>query len=475
MGNKNEYRRALLTLLACAILYLPLRYLFTWAIGTYLCRGSLLNEVRERTLLLSENFTYCYTLLASLFLLLSIFKTQVIFLLKKVASTKMWAILLLALIVRLSWIIAFPVSPPSHFERYHSLAVEFAKTNSFVYPEIPCYPVGAIFLFGLIYKLFAAQLIYVKLFNLALSILTILLFYKIAEKIFGTVTARLFAVFYSLYPAHIAMIGIPSPDVVMTFVFALFIYLFIELREGWYKYFILGIIGGALLYIKPVFIFALLVPAFVNLSRRKYKNALNSILILVLALILVLPFCLLYGEPFFVTSHGGINILMGNNPAATGGYMDPEEAEGIPFIQTVEGNRRCRELAWGFIVKNPIKFLFLMPKKAAQILFKDTSCLTLSFTGLNMNGATKIALYIFNSIYYYLAMIFAFLSLRWRYAKNNIGGYLIMLGFIFSVLLSYMLSVGTDRYKYPFMPLIFILSLYYVFSDYLSANPRHSE
>ncbi|MCH7965556.1 MAG: glycosyltransferase family 39 protein [Bacteroidetes bacterium] len=376
--------------------------------------------------------------------------------------------------------ILFPTGPVGDYIEYNNIALTFAETNSFPYPNIPYLPVGSIFIFGLIYKLFGSYLIIIKIFHIVISFFTIILFYKITFRLFGEKIASIFVVIYSFYPSHISMINITSPEVTMTFLFALFIYIFIASKNVWNKYIILGIIGGLLLYIKPVFIFALIVPFVYNISIKKYRNIVKSISIPVIALLIILPFSLSYGHLFIVNTSGGINLLIGNNDNSIGTYFTPSKIKelknvNIENMSTFEQNKQYSKLAMDFIIKNPTKFILLIPKKLFHLLFKDTSMLTLSFEGLKIDNTVKWILYIFNSIYYYLIMLIAILSFSRKYIQKNLSSYLILTSFILSILLMFIIFFGMDRYKYPFMPLIIIFASQFIKQLLDKNNVSHNQ
>ncbi|MCK4330044.1 glycosyltransferase family 39 protein [candidate division WOR-3 bacterium] len=468
MKNKNRViKNLLLGLILFLILYYPINFLIKYALDTFLDSGTLNASSINNVRILSENFVYFYILFACIVLLVVAFKDRFIRLFGKISSINIVIILLFALLVRILWVIIFPTGPVSDFKEYNSLALGFAETNSFPYPSIPFLPVGSIFIFASIYKLFGTHLIFIKFFHIILSLLTIILFYKISDKLFGKETAKIFIILYSFYPAHISMINITSPAVIMTFLFALFIYIFVSSKEIWYKYLILGVVGGALLYIKPVFIFAMFVPFIYNFTIRNYLSVLNSLLVPIFALLVILPFSLHYGHFFIVNTNGGINFLVGNNENATGTYFSPSQLEELNRqqfnVRTPKGNQECIRLTKNYILKNPLKFISLVPKRLFYLLFKDTGSLSLSFLGLKINSIIKWILYIINSIYYYLIMLTGIFSLRWRNIKRDFKGYLILLSFILSVVVVFMVSVGVDKYKYPFMPLIMILSSFWIF------------
>ena len=462
----SRYKGLLLVLIIFIILYYPFNLLIKYTMGTFLNKGSLNASSINNIGILYENFVYFYILFACVVLLAVAFKEKLIQLLGKISSVNIFIILLFALLVRILWIIIFPTGPVSDFEGYNSLALGFAESNSFSYPNVPFLPVGSIFIFATIYKLFGSHLIFIKIFHIILSLLTIILFYRIADKLFGKNTAKIFVIIYSFYPASISMINITSPEVIMTFFFTLFIYIFISRKKIWYKYIFMGIVGGMLLFIKPIFIFAMFVPFIYNCVVKNYPGMLYSIIVPILAFLVILPFSLHYGHFFTVSTNGGINLLIGNNKNATGSYMNPlqiEELNGKNFnVTTPEGNKECIKLAKDYILENPLKFIFLIPKRLFHLFFKDTSALTLSFTDIRLNGVARLIFYIINSIYYYLIMLSAILGLCWKHIRCNFKRYFVILSFILSVSVVFMISFGMDRFKYPFMPLIIILSSFWI-------------
>jgi hypothetical protein len=75
----------------------------------------------------------------------------------------------------------------------------------------------------------------------------------------------------------------------------------------------------------------------------------------------------------FVTTYGGINLLIGNNPDATGSYSFDEKMEG-----TLEGagdeyerDRKAGTLALEYITHHPLGIVKLWPKKLYYLYYKD--------------------------------------------------------------------------------------------------------
>lgn len=393
------------------------------------------------------------------------YKNIIYKLFNKLSSISISKILFSALTIRVIWIIAFPQGPVADFEGYNKIAVEYAKNGSFIYPSIPYLPVGSIFIIGVIYKLLGVSILWVKIFNIILSIFTIFLFHRIATKLFNKSVGNLFAILYSIYPSNISMVNITAPEIIMTFLLALFIYIFTFYDDKLKKYILMGVTAGALLYVKPVFIFTIFVPIIYHFVNKNFRISLKSFIVPITALIMLLPFCYHYGHFFLFDTNGGVNLFAGNNSMATGSYFniyqkDIKEIRDVDFnkLDTFEKDNILKENAINFIIKNPIKFLTLVPKRIFFLLFKDTSAVTLSFSGLNINQIVKLSLYLLNIFFYYAIMVSFILSLSPGFIKKYTDSYIIIGLFIISHLAIYMVSVGMDRYKFSLMPLFIILS-----------------
>ncbi len=78
---------------------------------------------------------------------------------------------------------------------------------------------------------------------------------------------------------------------------------------------------------------------------------------------------MLFGHFVTVSTNGGGNLWMGNNPAATGYYMHPRETPGL---NEYERDKALGEEAVKYIIADPVAFILRTIKKAVFLHVSET-------------------------------------------------------------------------------------------------------
>ncbi|MGE5177681.1 MAG: hypothetical protein ACM3PF_01165 [Bacteroidota bacterium] len=239
------------------------------------------------------------------------------------------AILALALLVRLAFLFVHPKPLQSDELDYDQLGWALEQTGHYAMHgaptafRVPGYPI----FIGGVYAFAGRSPMAVKVAQDVLDSLTALLLYFLLRRRHAR-AAIVAGAGWALFPAAILFTDHLLSETLFTFGVLLFA-LLVERDRVWMDW-IAGLVLGALVITKPsALFFAAAIP--IGLLRRPSGRSTGAILT-----IAVLPLSLwifrnvvVMGTPAVTTSIG-VNLLVGNNAHATGGYMAIRPADGAP-------------------------------------------------------------------------------------------------------------------------------------------------
>ncbi len=286
-----------------------------------------------------------------------------------------------AILLRLAWILALDVRPVDDFSWYWQRAVDLSEGRGFVDGDhaTAYWPVGYPLLLAGIFGITGPSLFAAQAANILLYLGAMLLTAAIARRMLGDErAARLAMLLMALHLNHIAYTSLTGTEILFLVLLQLGVLLFLASGGRPVAAVASGAVFGAACLTRPQ---VALLPAFLlgaqalgrlgaPPARRLTANGL--VLYLTLAAVLI-PWTVrnyeVFGSFVFVANSGGTNLLIGNNPAATGGY-------GAPAIEPVaEGEKRRDDLAARMairhIVDHPWRTLSLVPWKIWHLYAKD--------------------------------------------------------------------------------------------------------
>jgi hypothetical protein len=223
-----------------------------------------------------------------------------------------------------------------------------------------------------------------------------------------------------------------------------------------------GLVLGALILIKPetlLFAATLAVLLVVRGLRPTAVAALLGTAGLVVAPWLVRN-AAVFGRPLLTTSTG-VNLLIGNNPDAAGGYgparvpSSVREARGEAAVDAA-----ARRAAVGYIMSRPDRFIALAPVKVAHVLASDTELSVGRFattppTGVlpssfkeryhSVHGAIHLAV----NLPYFALVIAGLFGLAARRGGIERA---VFAAIVVSVLVVHVVTFGGSRFHFPWMP-----------------------
>ena len=349
------------------------------------------------------------------------------------------------------------------------------------------WPVGYPALLGLATGLFGPSLFGPLLFNLIAQGATILLILWLARTLgAGEGAARLAALFYAVYPAHIAYTGDTAAETTATAVMLAGIALVVkgQRKVGWaWGWALLGglVLGAATLMRPQMMLFPpFLVGALWCARRVDGRRAIVLLLLVYAGLVMaVSPWTLrnqaVLGAAVPVSTNGGVALQAGANDLADGGYFQVETSPfwaqvGIPFAdrvpRQVEIDRRLKAMATDWIAAHPARWGALGFKKMALLWMKDGD----GFWSLDASYPARATLWKVaqgvNQLFYMavlaLGVIGTGLAARaaWRGGK---GAAMLVPAIlpVFCTILAFGFT-GQTRYHYPAMPFVMILAAWVI-------------
>lgn len=310
------------------------------------------------------------------------------------------SVLSLAFVIRVAWILLVPSTPLADFAEYDRLGWGLATQRVYATAsgEPTAYrPPGYPFLLALLYRVVGHQSLIARLLNAGLGTLTCLLVFRLTVRIGLRALALPVTVFYALYPTAIYYTNLLATEVLFTFLLLAIILIWLDLTEyrppsrrtSFYRIipaFCLGSLAAIAALVRPVILPVLgLFVAFQVPRLRFIQQIWYFLLFSVFALLVtLLPWTYrnyqLSGRLVLISTNGGVNFFIGNNPSAIGEYF-------IPANNPLEGLTEWEmdQVGWKagieFIRKHP--FLFLR-----NYLIKAVNLFSLEWDGFFWNFQT---------------------------------------------------------------------------------------
>lgn len=299
-------------------------------------------------------------------------------------STATWfGILALALVLRVAWLVAVPMEPVSDSARYDFFAQRIAKGLGYTdivdgAAEPTAYwPVGPSFLYSVPYRITGpesgSRFLAASILNLLLGVGSVALLMLVAKRWFSPRVAALAGLLLACWPSQIQFTTVLSSETPMIFfMLAALAAWYAERPPTWLRGILAGIFLAAACYMRPT---ALLIPAGLalhDLLRRPAK--LNTIARTAIATVLMLA-CIApwtyrnytaFDDAFVpISTNGGSNFWMGNNPQTTGGYMPAPPVEN--YGGEPQRDAALKDEALAYIRAEPLAFAKRTAIKAVRL------------------------------------------------------------------------------------------------------------
>ncbi|VVB54205.1 Dolichyl-phosphate-mannose-protein mannosyltransferase [uncultured archaeon] len=306
-----------------------------------------------------------------------------------------------AITIRLFWILLVDAQPTGCFKLYYESGLNAAASRlgySTAGQPTAFLPIGYPILLGLTFAVFGPSLLAAKLMNLLLYLGVIAASYFIAKKLFKSETiGRLTFLVLSFYPNHVAYVSLTATEILFLFLSLAGMIPLLYRKRQVSAWLLSGAIFGFATLVKPyaigflaLFLLDVWIRGDAGVSRRRSLvlfSAGTAALILVL-----LPWIArnyVVNHEVVLLSDGGTNLLIGNNPYATGTYLWDDKVKALIGISgdiqqdngtasslesaceeavqdtagEYERDVKARDYAINYMRDNPVGTLALWPKK----------------------------------------------------------------------------------------------------------------
>jgi 4-amino-4-deoxy-L-arabinose transferase-like glycosyltransferase len=358
------------------------------------------------------------------------------------------------------------------FKWYYDRAASIANGDGYAVNRFPTayWPVGYPGFLGVLFYVFGASVFAGQIANIVLSAATILLVYRLGQQIFHSETAARITVFIlCFYPNQIAYNSLLCTEIWFTFLLILGAVLFVAAHGRVGLLVLSGLCWGLATLTKPQFVF---LPAIFLLVFHINKKILvkSAVVIYLMIFVSIAPWLVrnqrVMGKPVLSTN-GGIVLMQGNNPFATGTYVWNDQIESLLWDQRqgdlggganeVARDERARTIGEEYIKRHVKRTLLLWPKKLMYAYRSDVDGFYYSLGMIQApTNALKfllVGLRVFAELYYFAILALAAISLKvilGAGTRQFTMGLFVTLYFTGICLVFY----GIARYHFPNMPWI---------------------
>ena len=388
------------------------------------------------------------------------------------------AIVALALAVRACWAIAVPVVPLSDSNVYDVLARNIASGVGYAFePGKPSayWPVGTSAVYAGLYRVFGVGYAPILVLNVLVGGLTVALVMTLAGRWYGPRAGRYAGLVLALWPGQVMFSSILASELLFNLGWLAALYFFG--RKDWPAALRVPLVAAVLAgtsFVRPLALPMPVIFAWFCLagSLRKPPWSWRSLLgigaeagiTLALMLAMLAPWAERnrrgLGEAVLVSTNGGANLWMGNNPNTNGGYCPlPPEVESL---NEAVRDRLLKNEAIAYIKARPLAFVGRTAKKAVQTYDRETIGVTWNEEGLTRRyGAfVLMPLKAICTAYWWGMLALGGIGMICVWKRSGFWGWIsdpaIVLWFYFGAL--HAVIVSGDRYHYPSTPLIAALA-----------------
>lgn len=381
--------------------------------------------------------------------------------------TGMGAVLLFCALVSFGWALAVPAHPISDAADYHAAAQRMADGKT--YDSDLKWPVGYPAFLGLVFVLFGKSLLAARLANALVYVGITALTYHLAARWFNSKRiGKISALLLTVYVGLVGYISLTMSELLFTFLLLSGLACLERRAAGWLC--AAGISFGLATLVRPQ---VLLVPAAVLIVRgwqQRPRSATKtlSVLLAVYAVLAAVTAPWIYhaSQKFdrfvLVSTNSGINLLIGNNPAADGSYKVDETIRKIQREHPGDAAYRDRvyfKIATHYIVSHPVKTALRFPAKLFNFFRDEVSAYLMAD---RLGSSRTVILAGIAQLEYMAVIVWSGLGLYRCFFRSgsrpDLTGLIVFLYFTVMVLIFF----GASRFRIPVMPLMIMFAAVYV-------------
>jgi tetratricopeptide (TPR) repeat protein len=416
---------------------------------------------------------------------------------KNFISNNKWplAIFAAAFLIRLVYLLESRANPTFYFPMVDELwNLNWAKeiiSGKFwgddVYFRGPLYP----YLLAFWLKVSGGSLFFARFCQIIIAALSAVLVYLIGNRLLGKKVGIISGLVYGFYGTLLFYENMLLIPVVFQFLNLLGVYLLI-LFKGIYdpkKWLLAGVIFGLAAITRPNIL--LPVPLFmlwiymglkasVELKKRFYCISIFLLGVFIPILPVTVRNYVVSGEPILISSQGGVNLYIGNNPDSEGLTMLMPEVrldESLPWTEFAEATRKAAEEEVGhsllpgeessfwtkkalrFMVDRPVDFISLTLRKVVYFFVGfENSDQTDIYAARRYSALYSLLLWK-NLVYFPFGLLFPLAAVgvlaMWKRRSELSLVYIFILGYLPTVVL----FLVTARHRLPVIPFLIILAV----------------
>lgn len=381
--------------------------------------------------------------------------------------------LLAAFSFRLLWGLAIPIIPVSDSSAYDVFARNLAQGNGYGWePNQPTayWPVGASAIYALLFRFLGHDYVVVMLFQVVVGVAVVALAMALARRWFGETVAVATGWILACWPLLIQYTTILASE--LFFLLFLLIAFWLASLPGrtWFARVLgSGVALAAASYVRPTALVMAPLLFLKDAVRREYRPTavLACIVTVVVMMVCILPWTIrnwhVFDRVVLISTNGGANLWMGNNPKSDTGYMELPE---LNIANEAERDSVLGRHAREYIAQDPVAFLGRMVKKVIVLHARESIGVAWNAKGIALRvGEGMILPLKIISSGYWLAILGA--AIYGIFCLGRRFGVLFLLtcppiGVWAYFTLVHGVTVAGDRYHVPSIPFIAMIAAYAV-------------
>lgn len=404
------------------------------------------------------------------------------------------AVFLAAFLIRLIYLIQSRSNPSFYFpmidELWHfNWAKDIIGGNfwgSEAYFRGPLYP----YFLAILLKITGSSILWSRILQMIIPSLSAVLIYLLGTKSFSHKVGIMAALAFAAYGTMIFYDAMFMIESLFIFLNLLAVYFLLRYEKAVrpLRWFISGAILGLsaiarpnILLIAPLFfLWIYFRPQFAGKKKRSFLIAATYLIgILIPILTVTLRNYVITGEPILISSQGGVNLYIGNNPDSEGLTMLMPEVkldESLPWNEFTTATRKAAEKETGknltageessFWTRKALAFIWDNPGKFVSLTFRKLIYFFVGFENsdnqdiyFSRNYSSLLSILLWHKLIYFpFGLLFPLAAIGviegWKRRKELALYYIFIIGYIPTVIL----FLVTARHRLPVIPFLLIFA-----------------
>jgi len=380
-----------------------------------------------------------------------------------------WAFLGIGAALRLWWAFTFDPNPVNDGKWYLARSTEIAAGLGYRVDGQPTayWPVGYPAVLASAWTLFGNELLVMRLLQAALGVLCLFATHQVALVACNSVlAARAALLLLALYPTDVAYVSVMLSESSYNAWMMAGSAVALSSLAFWPRTLLAGSLFALAALTKPQglvlpVVFGLL--ASVKMPRRRFARILNTLALCAAMSVALSPWWILnayaFGAFVPVSNNGGVNLFIGNNPQAHGGYRAPREKVQRGGRAEYQSDRQLAERAREYVRTNPARTVRLWKRKLEKLFVDDQA----PYAWSRSMAADKLArmqpFAAMDRTYYWTLLALGSLGCLlswWPRTRMPLAGF--VLAQVLTVVAVALVYFGADRYHHAVMPWVSILA-----------------